>query len=87
MEQHFFEGTWEDVLRHGPELTGQRVRLTVLTNNLPESQKEITLEQVLKERVGRVEFDPTDLSTRTTEAFGDFLAEKHNLPGMANDSL
>jgi hypothetical protein len=70
MEQYFFEGTWEDVLRHGPELAGQRVRLTVLTKDSPESQKEVTLAQALKGRVGRMEFQPRDLSTRTTEAFG-----------------
>jgi len=82
MEQHFFEGTWEDVLRHAPELAGRRVRLTVLTTDPPESQDEVTLDQVLRNRVGRVEFQPTDLSTRTTEAFGDLLAEKYNLPGL-----
>jgi hypothetical protein len=79
MEQYSFEGTWEDILRHAPELTGRRVKLTVLSNNPPESQDEVTLEQVLKGRVGRVEFQPTDLSTRTTEAFGDLLDEKYNL--------
>jgi hypothetical protein len=27
------EGTWEEVARHGPELSGRRVRLTVLPEN------------------------------------------------------
>ena len=27
-----FEGTWEEVAAHAPELAGQRVRLTVLPN-------------------------------------------------------
>jgi hypothetical protein len=78
MEQYSFEGTWEDILRHAPELTGRRVKLTVLTNDPPESRAEVTLDQVLKGRVGRVAFQPTDLSTRTTEAFGDLLDEKYN---------
>jgi hypothetical protein len=30
MEQRTFEGTWEEVIRHAPELAGRRVRVTVL---------------------------------------------------------
>jgi hypothetical protein len=30
MEQRTFEGTWEEVARHGAELAGRKVRLIVL---------------------------------------------------------
>jgi len=33
MEQQILEGTWEEVSRHGPQLAGKRVRLTVLPDD------------------------------------------------------
>ncbi len=82
MEQHSFEGTWEEILRYAPELVGRRVRLTVLSGESSKSQNGTTLDQVLKGRVGRVQFQPANLSTRTREAFTDLLAEKHRLPRL-----
>lgn len=82
MEQRSFEGTWEEILRYAPELVGQRVRLTVLPNESSTSQNGATLDQVLKGRVGRVQFQPANLSARTKEAFTDLLAEKYRLPGL-----
>jgi hypothetical protein len=81
MEQRSFEGTWEEILRYAPELVGQRVRLIVL-NESSQSQGEATLDQVLKGRVGRVQFQPSNLSTRTKEVFADLLAEKYKLPRL-----
>ncbi len=81
MEQRSFEGTWEEILRHAPELVGRRVRLTVLSNESSQSQNGATLDQVLKGRVGQVQFQPSNLSTRTKEAFTDLLVEKYRLPG------
>jgi hypothetical protein len=82
MEQRSFEGTWEEILRHAPELVGRRVRLTVLSNESSKPQSGATLDQVLRGRVGRVQFQPLNLSTRTKEAFTDLLAEKYRLPGL-----
>jgi len=82
MEQRSFEGTWEEILRYAPELVGRRVRLTVLPNESSKSQNGATLDQVLKGRVGRVQFQPANLSARTKEAFTDLLAEKYRLPGL-----
>jgi hypothetical protein len=81
MEQQSFEGTWEEILRYAPELVGRRVRLTVLSNESSKPQNGATLDQVLKGRVGRVQFQPSTLSTRTKDAFTDLLAEKYRLPG------
>lgn len=75
MEQRSFEGTWEEILRYAPELVGRRVRLTVLSNEKLIPQNGVTLDQVLKGRVGRVQFEPTNLSSRTNEAFADLLME------------
>lgn len=82
MEQRSFEGNWEDILCHAPELAGQRVRLTVLSNESSNHQNGATLDQVLKGRVGRVQFQPSNLSTCTKAAFTDLLTEKYRLPGL-----
>ena len=82
MEQRFFEGTWEEILRYAPELVGRRVRLTLLSNESSKSQNETTLDQVLKGKLGRVQFEPSNLSTRTKEAFTDLLVEKYRLPEL-----
>ncbi|MCU0565644.1 MAG: hypothetical protein MUF49_03505 [Oculatellaceae cyanobacterium Prado106] len=76
MEQHSFEGTWEELLRHAPELVGRHVRLTVLSHESSKPQNEITLDRLLEGRVGRVQFQPYDLSTRSKEAFVDLLTDE-----------
>jgi hypothetical protein len=81
MEQRSFEGTWEEILHHAPEFAGQRVRLTLLSNENPKSQEGATLDQLLEGRVGRVQFQPSNLSTHTKEAFADLMANKYELPG------
>lgn len=77
MEQHTLEGTWEEILRHAPELVGQRVKLTVLSAQEPQPPPPVTLAEALKGRVGRVQFLPSDLSTRAKSAFTDILADEH----------
>jgi hypothetical protein len=81
MEQRSFEGSWEEILRRAPEFTGQRVRLTILSHESSSHQDQPTLEQVLEGRVGRVQFQPVNLSTHRKEAFTDLLVEKYGLPG------
>lgn len=82
MKQRSFEGTWEEILRYAPELVGQRVRLTVLSDESSNLQNGATLDQVLQGRVGRVQFQPSTLSTHTKDAFTDLLVEKYKLPGL-----
>lgn len=33
MEQQILKGTWEKMIQHGPQLSGERVRLTVLPDD------------------------------------------------------
>jgi hypothetical protein len=82
MKQRIFEGTWEEILLHAPELVGQRVRLTVLSNENLKPQNVVTLDRILKGKVGRVQFQPPDLSTRTKDAFADLLVEKYKQSGL-----
>ena len=39
----------------------------------------VVLDQILRGRVGRVQFQPSNLSTRTKEAFADLLVDKYKL--------
>jgi hypothetical protein len=80
MKQKILEGTWEEILLHASELSGQRVRLTILTD--PVSSRPLTesLDKLLQGRVGRVCFQPSNLSERTGQAFADLLAAKYNFP-------
>ncbi|MEO1147637.1 MAG: hypothetical protein AAFY26_18810 [Cyanobacteria bacterium J06638_22] len=82
MEQRTFEGTWEEILLHAPELVGQRVHLTVLPSDGLEHQQPVMLDQLLKGRVGQVRFQPSNLSTRTKAAFSELLSDKYNLPRL-----
>ena len=76
MEQQTLEGTWEEILQHSAELAGQRVRVTVLPDKTSNSSTTLTLDQKLKGRVGRVNFQPSDLSERVGEAFTELLDNK-----------
>ncbi|WP_199341776.1 hypothetical protein [Nostoc punctiforme] len=73
MTQQVFEGTWEEILQHGSELAGQRVRLTILTSETASQPVEENLGKLLQGRVGKVHFQPSNLSEHTGEAFADFL--------------
>ncbi|MFK0733103.1 MAG: hypothetical protein ACFKPT_25190 [Gloeotrichia echinulata GP01] len=69
MQPQTLEGTWEEILQHSAELAGQRVRLTILPHQSSNYPTKPTLDQTLKGRIGRVNFQPSDLSERLGEAF------------------
>jgi hypothetical protein len=74
------EGTWEEILAHGAELAGHRVRLTVLANETTPQSSEPTpqkLDQVLDGFLGTVSFEtPSDLTLRSGDYFTETLLEK-----------
>jgi len=82
VQQRTLEGAWEEILLYAPELIGRRVKLTVLSSDDSNSQQPVTLDKILKGRVGRVRFQPSSLSARTKEAFADILADKYKLPRL-----
>ncbi len=82
VEQRTLEGTWEEILLYAPELIGRQVKLTVLSSDDSNSQQPVTLDQILRGRVGRIRFQPSNLSARTKAAFADILADKYNLPRL-----
>ena len=76
MEQQTIEATWEEILQHSAELAGQRVRLTILADKYFNASRTETLDQKLKGRVGRVYFQPSDLSEEVGEACRELLDAK-----------
>jgi hypothetical protein len=60
-------------IKHNAELIGQRVRLTILPDKSTNSITPETLDQKLKRRVGRIHFQPSDLSERVGEVFTSLL--------------
>ena len=58
METQTIEGTWKEIIQHLPELSGQRVRVTILSSTLKPPFK---LDQLLHDRIGVVNFQPDDL--------------------------
>ncbi|MGH2413710.1 MAG: hypothetical protein ACRDEA_08470 [Microcystaceae cyanobacterium] len=79
MEYRFIEGTWEEVLAHTPELSGHRVRVTVVDEEHTETQTQApqNLAEALQGRVGRLSFDVPDLSKKAGDVFTDILVQKH----------
>lgn len=75
MQNQILEGTWEEILRYAPQLSGQNVRLTILPQT---SKTTLSLDQLLKNRVGEVSFEPIDLSDRTHATYAALLAQKHS---------
>ena len=76
MEQKKLEGTWEEILQYSAELEGKRVILTILPSLSSHDSVKPTLDQTLKGRVGRVNFQPSDLSERVEEVFTELLENK-----------
>ena len=72
-----FEGTWEEILARASELTGKRVRLTILKDESRDFPPTQSLEQLLQGKVGRVNFQPSNLSECNSEIFTDLLVEKY----------
>jgi hypothetical protein len=81
MEQRIFEGTWEELLSQSAEFRGQRLRVVVIENTEVPAAIQPTLDKLLAGRVGKVKFQPSDLSTRTGVAFAESLDEQHRSLG------
>lgn len=74
MEQQVLEGTWEEVSRHGPELTGKRVRLTILPDQARTARADTHPHQQIRGFYFGVfsgDPQPTEEDFRSAEFHGD----------------
>jgi hypothetical protein len=80
VEPKVIEGTWEEVLRHGPELAGRRVRVAVLDG--PGSPL-IGLDQALEPLIRAAEALAAEPSTSVDDPVGEAIADKFRRQGFA----
>jgi hypothetical protein len=80
MESRVIEGIWEEVLRHGPELAGRRVRVAVLdVTDTPPAMLDQALAPLLKAAEELVAEPPTV----GDDAIGEAIADKFRRQGFA----
>lgn len=88
MAEQVIEGTWEEIAEHGGELSGKRVRLTVLDETYPETGNTTTMEtkpssEVLAELTGVIDSRVTSpTSPRKRSAYGELVVEKFRKQGL-----
>lgn len=77
------EGTWEEIAARADEFKGCRVQLKVLSappssaNGAAGEARPQNLAEALAGRIGKFDFEPTDLAARSEEYFGQIVEEKH----------
>ncbi len=79
MTQPIYEGTWEEIASHASELSGRRVRLTVL-DQIPDEVRTppcYSLAEALKGKVGIIDGASPDLSSHTGDKFAELMQEKY----------
>lgn len=88
MAERVIEGTWEEIAEHGGQLSGKRVRLTVLDENYPENGNTTTTEanpatEVLAALTGVIDSrTPSPTSPRKHSAYGELVVEKFRKQGL-----
>lgn len=88
MAELVLEGTWEEVARHADELSGKRVRLTVLEEGSPRQAGQSALEErplseLLEGRIGVIDSrEPFTPPGREEDAFGEAVVEKLRKQGL-----
>lgn len=88
MAEQVIEGTWEEIAEHGGELSGKRVRLTVLDETSAENGNSTTTEptpssEVLASLTGVIDSRATSpTSPRKRSAYGELVVEKFRKQGL-----
>ena len=88
MAERVIEGTWEEIAEHGGQLSGKRVRLTVLDDTCTENWNTTTTEahpttEVFAALTGVIDSRATSsTSPRKRSAYGDLVVEKFRKQGL-----
>lgn len=85
MKKQVFEGTWEEIYSYAEELSGRRVRITIL-----DDEESPTLDQTLSELLKAAEtleleeqhLMPPDFFKNTGRAFTDVVINKYKKQGF-----
>jgi hypothetical protein len=79
MEFRVIEGTWEEVLRHGPELAGRKVRVAVLDSP---ATPPTMLDQALAPLIRAAEELAAEPPSVGDDAVGEVIADKFRRQGF-----
>ncbi|HSO74393.1 MAG TPA: hypothetical protein VLU47_06115 [Blastocatellia bacterium] len=88
MAEHVIEGTWEEIAEHGGQLSGKRVRLTILDEPYLENAKTTTTEtkpstEALAALTGVIDSRKSSSnSPRKRSAYGEAVVEKFRKQGL-----
>lgn len=88
MAEHVIEGTWEEIAEHGGQLSGKRVRLTILDEPYLENANSSATEEspateVLTALTGVIDSrKKSSNSPRKRSAYGDAVIEKFRKQGL-----
>jgi hypothetical protein len=88
MAEQVLEGTWEEITQHADELSGKRVRLTVLEDSSSRQAGQSALEErplaeMLEGLVGVIDSrEPFTPPERGRDAFGEAVVEKLRKQGL-----
>lgn len=88
MAEQVIEGTWEEIAEHGGQLSGKRVRLTILDEPPLECANTTTTEttpstDVLTALTGVIDSrKSSSRSPRKRSAYGDAVVEKFRKQGL-----
>jgi hypothetical protein len=88
MAERVLEGTWEEVAQHADELSGKRVRLTVLEDGSARRAGQSALEErplseMLEGLTGVIDSrEPFTPPGREGDAFGEAVVEKLRRQGL-----
>lgn len=82
MELRTFEGTWEEISQHGPELAGRRVRLTVLDLARPETMLDSALAKILEDAEKLASISQSPGPSPLDDEWSEGVAEKFRGQGF-----
>jgi hypothetical protein len=88
MAERVLEGTWEEIAQHADELSGKRVRLTVLEEYSPRQAGQSALEErplseLLEGLIAVIDSrEPFTQPERERDAFGEAVVEKLRKQGL-----
>lgn len=80
MKPRTFEGTWEEVARHSGELTGRKVRLTVLDGDPSPTMLDSTLADLIQEAERLAASLPP--ASAPTDSWAEGVVEKFRRQGF-----
>jgi hypothetical protein len=82
MEQKTLEGTWEEVSRHGHELIGRKVRITILEDPAPPLSLDKALAHLIRDAEALVGSLPSSEPSHSVDTWSEGVEAKYRRQGF-----